>query len=285
MTKIKKIKSQIAKSPIPLFYWSEVKFTFKENENYGDLLSKYLVEKISDRPVIWVHPKKQPWYKLNKRNYLAIGSIIHHATKDSIVWGSGIIDKEQKIAPADFKSVRGPRTQTFLQDLGYNCPEIYGDPALLLPLYYHPQIKTKYEIGIVPHYRDYKDVAEAYMKEKRILVIDMMTTDVEKVTNQILQCEAIISSSLHGVIVSHAYGIPGVWVKFSDKIFGSGIKYLDYLESVKIQIYNPEFLNQRKSIEELRSLIQRYPSLPAPTIIAKLQEGLLKSCPFRNDNF
>ena len=101
-------------APLPLFYWSEKKFIFKEKENYGDLLSKYLVEKISGREVKWVHPRKQPWYKIGKTNYLAIGSIIHHANKHSIVWGSGIIDKKQQVAEADFRAVRGPETRRFL---------------------------------------------------------------------------------------------------------------------------------------------------------------------------
>lgn len=104
-------------SVIPLFYWSEIKFIFKKKENYGDLLSKYLVEKISGREINWVHPKRQPWYKWNKTNYLAIGSIIHHASKDSIVWGSGIIDKEQHIEKADFRAVRGPQTRKIFLSL------------------------------------------------------------------------------------------------------------------------------------------------------------------------
>ena len=78
---------------IQLFYWSEIKFIYKDKENYGDLLSKYLVENISGKKVKWVQPKKQPWYKIDKKNYLAIGSILPHASKNSIIWGSGIIDQ------------------------------------------------------------------------------------------------------------------------------------------------------------------------------------------------
>ncbi len=265
---------------IPLFYWSEIKFIFKKKENYGDLLSKYLVEKISGKEVKWVHPKKQSWYKWNKTNHITIGSIIHHASKDSIVWGSGIIDKEQNIIKADFRAVRGPQTRKFLLDLGYECPEVYGDPALLIPKYYYPEVEKKYKLGIIPHYHDFKMVSENYKNDPEILVIDLMTLDIEEVTRQIISCEKTISSSLHGVIVSHAYGIPSIWVEFSNKIFGDGIKYIDYLESVCLIIYKPELLTGTKSVEELESLIESFPNLPDKVKTTQLQDGLMKVCPF-----
>jgi hypothetical protein len=266
---------------IPLFYWSEIKFIFKINENYGDLLSKYLVEKISGKEVQWVHPKKQPWYKWNKKNYLAIGSVIHHASKDSIVWGSGIIDNEQHLIKADYRAVRGPQTRKFLLGLGYDCPEVYGDPALLLPKYYHPKVAREYKLGIIPHYHDYKSISELYINNPEILVINLMTMNIEDVTRQILSCEKTISSSLHGVIVSQAYEIPSLWVEFSDKIFGDGIKYLDYLESVEIPFYQAEFLDRKMNLNEIENLFEKYPSLPKVGKVENLCEGLMRVCPFR----
>jgi len=265
---------------IPLFYWSEIKFIFKKKENYGDLLSKYLVEKISGKEVKWIHPKKQAWYKWDKTNYVTIGSVLHHASKDSIVWGSGIIDREQQPTKADFRAVRGPQTRKFLLELGFECPEVYGDPALLLPKYYHPKVEKKYKLGIIPHYHDFKFVSENYMNDTEILVIDLMTMDVEEVTRQILSCEKTISSSLHGVIVSHAYEIPSIWVEFSDKIFGDGIKYVDYLESVGLSVYKPEFLGKKKSVREMENLIQSLSNLPEKTKIIELQDNLMGACPF-----
>lgn len=267
-------------SDIPLFYWSERKFSFKKKENYGDLLSVYLVEKISGRKAKFVHPKKQPWYKRNKANYLAIGSILPHASKDSIVWGSGIIDREHEIAKADFRAVRGPQTRKFLVDSGIKCPEIYGDPALLLPLYFNPKVEKKGRIGIIPHYHDYEAVKEMYAENPEVLVVDMMTLDVEEVTCQIMSCEQTIASSLHGLIVSHAYGIPSVWVEFSNKIFGDGVKYSDYLESIEIAVYEPEFLQKLKSMQELEKLISEKPNLPEVAKIIELQDGLMETCPF-----
>ena len=265
---------------IPLFYWSEIKFIFREKENYGDLLSKYIVEKISDNPVKFVHPNKQQWYKRNRTNFLAVGSILHHANKHSIVWGSGIIDHEQEIAEADFRAVRGPQTRDFLLKLGYRCPKVYGDPALLLPKYYNPKVEKEYKIGIVPHYHDYKKAVELFQDDPDIKVIDLLTMDVEETTREILSCKNIISSSLHGLIVSHAYKIPTLWVEFSDKIFGNGVKYQDYFESLKIPYYKADFIETGKSLEELLQLMQGKPLLPEDGQLEKIQKALLDSCPF-----
>ena len=265
---------------IPLFWWSEPRLMGKKKENYGDLLSRYLVERISGKKVEWVQPKKQVWYKLNKKNYLAAGSIIHHATRDSIVWGSGIIDGKQEIAPAKFHAVRGPRTREYLLNLGYKCPEVYGDPALLLPLYFCPRVEKRYKIGIIPHYHDYQEVLAAYKGQPEIQVIDLMTLDVEAVTREILECEQTISSSLHGIIVSHAYGIPSVWVEFSDKLFGDGVKFLDYMESVGLAIYRPDFLKGRKELDELNKIRGKFPSLPDDRQLELIKSQLLTACPF-----
>lgn len=266
--------------PIPLFYWSEIKFIFKKKENYGDLLSKYLVEKISGRSVKFVHPKKQSWFKINKNHYLTIGSILHHATKYSIVWGSGIIDKNLPIIKADYRAVRGPQTRKFLLQLGFECPEVYGDPAILLPRYYNPGIEKKFKLGIIPHYHDFKQVLEEYKDDPEILVIDLMTMDVEDITGQILSCENTISSSLHGIIVSHAYGIPSIWVEFSNKIFGDGIKFRDYLESVEIPFYQAEFLKRKLELKEIEILFQKYPFLPEGGKVEQMCKDLIKVCPF-----
>jgi pyruvyltransferase len=266
---------------IPLFFWSSKKFENKEKENYGDLLSKYLVEKISGRKVQWVHPKKQPIWRIRKKNYLVIGSIINHASKSSIVWGSGIIDLDHKVANADFRAVRGPQTRAFLTKSGYKCPEVYGDPALLLPEYYNPDIEKTNEIGIIPHYVDYPAVKERYDDNSGIKIIDLMTDDIEKTTREILSCKKIISSSLHGVILSHAYNIPAVWVKFSERVAGNNIKFQDYFESVGIVPYQADLIAKSKNIIDWTDYISQKENLPNSSVLNALQKGLYESCPFK----
>src|SRR5690606_38482184 len=117
-----------------------------------------------------------------------------------------------------------------------------------------------------------------YQNEKEVLLIDLMTNDIEATTDLFLSCERIVSSSLHGLIVAHAYGIPAVWVQFSDKLFGDGIKFQDYFESVKLPYYQPEVSEQLPSIDELHKRLDTYPALPDKTVISHLQKGLMAVC-------
>jgi len=265
---------------IRLFWWNEIKLQGKSKENYGDLLGKYLVEKISQKKVVWSRPSAFSIFDFFKPIYLTIGSILTHVNSKCIIWGSGIISKEYSIEKAEFLAVRGPQTRAFLLNQGYTVPEIYGDPALLLKEYYNPKIDKEFKIGVIPHYRDFKKVEAFYKNEKGITLIDLMTNDVEKTTDAFLKCEKIVSSSLHGVIVAHAYGIPAVWQKFSDDVFGDDIKYQDYFESVLLTPYTPEIKNSKMSLVELQSLFNNKETLPKTEVIEGLCNNLMAVCPF-----
>lgn len=266
---------------IKLFWWSKVKFQNANCENYGDLLSKYLVEKISDNTVKWINPRKIKWWHWAKKHFLVIGSILPNANKNSIVWGSGIISRQDEFPKATFIAVRGPRSRQRILELGYKCPEVYGDPAILLPKFYSPKVEKEYDIGIIPHYVDYDQVVKLYGNVEGINIINLLTNDIEETTNNILKCKHIISSSLHGVIVSHSYKIPAVWVKFSDKLFGDNVKFTDYFESVKLNSYKPEVITDTMKTEQLIEMVITNPnSSVEEKAQMDLQNSLIKVCPF-----
>lgn len=267
---------------IRLFWWNEIRLQSKSKENYGDLLGKYLVEKISKKRIVWAQPSKFSILDFFSPIYVTIGSILTNVNKKCIVWGSGIISKDYPIKNALFLAVRGPQTRNYLLKFGYDVPEVYGDPALLLPDFYNPTIEKEYKFGIVPHYTDFKIVSDLYKKNTEVLVIDLMTNDIENVTDLFLRCEKIISSSLHGVIIPHAFGIPAIWQQFSDKVFGDNIKYQDYFESVEITPYIPEIREELYSNDEMEALFKNYLALPKKEVLDKLKKGLLKVCPFIN---
>jgi hypothetical protein len=267
---------------IRLFWWNEIKMQGKSKENYGDLLGKYLVEKISQKEAVWSKPSKFSIYDFFTPIYVTIGSILTNVNHKCIVWGSGIVSKEYPIKKAKFLAVRGPQTRNHLLNHGYEVPEIFGDPALLLPKYYSPQIEKEYTFGVIPHYNDFKKVKGFYKDEDSILLIDLMTNDVEKTTDAILKCKKIVSSSLHGVIVAQGYGIPAVWQKFSNNVFGDDIKYQDYFESVKISSYKSDIIDVKMNMNKLESLFNEKESLPKKQVVNDLCKGLMNICPFKS---
>ena len=270
------------KNTLRLFWWNERKIQGKPKENYGDLLGKYLVEKISGKKVIFAFPKKFSFLDYFMPIYVTAGSILAHVNYKCIVWGSGIIVADYEIANANFLAVRGPQSRKHLINQGFEVPKEYGDPGLLLSKYYHPDVKKKYRFGIVPHYNDYEKIKDWFESIEDVLLIDLMTNDIEATTDRFLQCEHIISSSLHGVIISHAYGIPAIWQRFTDKVFGDTIKYRDYFESVEIEPYifpikeTPYLVNEMEALFSMEEQV-----LPKAGVVERLQRELLNVCPFK----
>lgn len=266
---------------IPLFYWSSIVFENKAKENYGDLLSAYIVEAISKKEVQFYNaPKMRKSWFLKKRAYLmAIGSIMSYTQPKARVWGSGIIAKNIQFDNAQFCAVRGPLSRKRVLELGYTCPKIYGDPALLMPLFYKDDTSKTHTLGIIPHYVDYDKIIDWYAQDDRIKVIDLLTDDVLQTTNEILACDRIISSSLHGVIVAQAYGIPAVWVRFSDKLSGDNVKFEDYFLSVGLPAYKGKMINKKLSDTNVDVLFSSYEHKLDQNKLIQLQGDLIAAFP------
>lgn len=262
-----------------LFFWSSKMFENKTLENYGDLLSPYIVEKVSKKKITFYNAAayRKKWFQPSY--IMAIGSIMSYASKKAYVWGSGIISRQDTFKNARFCAVRGPLSRKRILELGHSCPEVYGDPALLLPEYYNPKIKKTHQFGIIPHYVDYEQVANIYGGVNDCNVIDLMTKDIHNTTDEILSCKAIISSSLHGVIVAQAYGIPAVWVRFSEKLSGDNVKFEDYFRSVGLAPYEGKLTLDALSIEEMETVIKASPNLPESEKIKELTQGLVAAFP------
>lgn len=191
----------------------------KEN-NFGDILNPHIFNYFQI---------DYEFSHLEKADTLCIGSVVRRARENFNVFGSGIMFTKDKPHPkAKYHFVRGPRTRKNIILNGGQCPPIYGDPALLLPLFCNESEK-EYDLGIVPHFVDYNFVKETYPNYH---VIDLLNKDPLEVAKQITKCRHIISSSLHGIIAAHAYGIPAAWVKFSNNVKGDDIKFYDYFEGV-----------------------------------------------------
>jgi len=144
---------------------------------------------------------------------------------NDIVWGTGSSKPIEVVSSNNiFLAVRGKMTRTLIK--GASVPEVYGDPALLLPLLYKPPRPAKtHKVGFIPHYVDKPGFK---VPDKNSKMIDV-NSPWKGFVDQILSCEKIVSSSLHGLIVAEAYGVPVEWAVYSNKIVGGRFKFQDYL--------------------------------------------------------
>lgn len=214
--------------------------------NLGDALSPIICE--------WMMNKKDISFETGvkkTKHLMAVGSILGgNGYFDAVVWGSGIksfdqissLGKRKYIQKLDIRAVRGPLTRTALLSCGYNCPEVYGDPAVLMPLIYKSEAKKIYETGLVLHYGQNMQLS-AEMKN-----IDIRTDNYKAFIDDICSCKKIISSSLHGIILAEAYGVPAVFLGL-DRDYEM-LKYYDwYLSSgrknVKIAFSLDEAINMQ----------------------------------------
>lgn len=278
---------------IRLRYWG--------GQNLGDYLSPFIISKLSGRPIkkyeyITSVDKKninfKDYVKLNlkrlrqtlfffERHILSVGSIIIYCNKKSLIWGSGFMNQNEHITHGGkFLAVRGKLTNKKIVNDGYEGCNVFGDPALLLPLIIKPSFEKKYDLAIIPHWKEYK-----YFKHKygeRFKILDIRTIDVEYFIKELTSCKYILSSSLHGVILSHAYKIPALWIKHG-YIDTDGFKFYDYFSSVAIPFYDGiEDFGQYLENNNWKYLFEKHIINALPQIdISLIQKKLLDVAPFK----
>lgn len=214
--------------------------------NFGDILNPYLVEKITGIP---------PSFAPRGQGLLAIGSIIKFAKAGTRVWGSGTPRMTDRLAAeAEYCAVRGPLTRRLVLESGGSCPEVYGDPALLLPRFYQPAAAgVSCGLGLIPHISHLGADKRVSDQVRVISPKRVGYAAIESFVDAIAGCRAILTSSLHGLIVANAYGVPARWCTFGEKapaLAGDGTKFLDYFLSVGMPEQDPLDLSQVGVIDE-----------------------------------
>lgn len=258
---------------LQLYYWK----IDPQTANFGDYAGRYLLQRLTGQPI------GTNFDKQTTRYWATIGSILshHHLTVNASVWGSGIISANATFPkPVKIYAVRGPLTRARCLKQGYDCPAVYGDPALLLPSVFQPTAKEKYRLGVVYHYKDAKRFHDR-VPQPGVKFIDLRMRDgddraFERIINEICSCELICSSSLHGLIVAHAYQIPAVWVKLLQPIGNDPTKFLDYYQSVGV-MDAPRCIDLtavKIRLEEALGLFKGFPQPAFPINTTALRQSL-----------
>jgi pyruvyltransferase len=171
------------------FYWTA-------RPNWGDMLSPILLAHFARTEVLW-SPAKDA-------DIICVGSILEALPPawSGIVVGSGKLKEASDIdlSQAKVLALRGP-----LSAKGFKGDYVLGDPGLLAADLV--RVDKTYELGIIPHWSDtaLEDRYEFKGFNPRII---RASGDPIEVVKEIGRCKRVVSSSLHGVIVADAFGIP-----------------------------------------------------------------------------
>lgn len=219
---------------LKLYWWNGT-------TNFGDRLSCDVVAEVSGRNVIWAAP--------GRCDLFAVGSVMNFARRSHSeprpsgvrpwLWGTGMVGPVRlDFRPhVRFAAVRGPLTQGLL-----DLPDLpYGDPGLLVPSLFDAPPPRGDRIGLVLHHSQKPDAAlSAVMAaDRRLVRIDVTDPDHRSVIASIASCHHVFSSSLHGLIVADAFGVPNTWLDPSGIHATATFKFYDYALSVQRPMPRP----------------------------------------------
>ncbi|TPE48391.1 polysaccharide pyruvyl transferase family protein [Amaricoccus solimangrovi] len=267
-----------AEARVPLWWWER-----PYPGNLGDMINPYLIGKLTGVP---------PRFAPKGERVLAIGSIIKFARPGDTVWGAGCPSAGHPIEPgAEYRAVRGPLTRRMVLEAGGACAPVYGDPAWLLPLVHPDPGRPKtHRLGLIRHFTHRDRPIELGEGVREIEILRAGREGIEAFLDEMLGCEAIVSTSLHGLIIANAYGIPARLATFVDadrQIHGDGMKFDDYFLSIGLREARPFDLtgvgrltgdfaarcddNPEREID-LAALIAAAPFEVVPEVLAALEE-------------
>lgn len=223
-------------SPVDVVHWNPRDARFPgplgqalsrapRKNNFGDLLGPLVVDLLrAERS--GVRGPARPAARSRRRRLLTVGSILHLAHEGDTVWGSGVNGKarpeDHRFRTLDVRAVRGPRTREFLLGRGIEVPEVYGDPALLLPRLMPELValvpRKRYALAVVPNLNEASGLAgHPSFVDPRGPVRDVL--------RRLAQSERVVGSSLHAVVVAEALGVPASLVRAQGE---PELKYDDY---------------------------------------------------------
>src|SRR5699024_5959438 len=160
---------------INLMYWNE--------SNFGDLLNPELIKELTGLEIQYKEYQPSRKKKLKKvlrcsmklefsklktvsfpwqKTLICIGSILSWSNSNTIVWGAGFMNSFEVFKGGRVLAIRGKYTALKLKEKGFTDCNVYGDPALLLPLWLQPKCRKKYKIGIIPHWSETDYFIEQY---------------------------------------------------------------------------------------------------------------------------
>lgn len=248
-------------------YWSRCG---RGQGNFGDKLTPLLLKHFGVRC---------EWSPVERAELVGVGSVLEKVPEEfkGTIWTTGFMHEPSRrnFPQAKLLALRGRLTRERVEN-AKPAGLALGDAGLLCHLFHHPRPK-RYKLGIIPHFVDADDpvVAAIAKSSSEITVIDICGETLEVIA-RVGQCENIVSSSLHGLILADSLGIPNRWIELNhgpETITGGGFKFRDYYSIYKIA---PPMADSLGDGDDLDSILSRQGDYSRPDIEV-LKQALLQT--------
>lgn len=250
-------------SSVPVVHWNPRKYRIpgsqlrvgRRKDNFGDLLGPIIARKIvgSDRDHLLENAASKRTPAGSARRLVAVGSILHMASDNDVIWGTGLNGKvraeEHTFGRLDVRAIRGPLTAQWLSEkLGVDIPRVFGDPGLLVGNLF-PELRNltkSREMVLIPNLNE---VGKYSSHPNFVSPIG----DPMAIMRTIASSEYVVGSSLHSIVVAHSLGIASALLKseaeapFKYDDYHAGIGYADYSSFVRLD----------RAIEHAKALSKR----------------------------
>lgn len=201
--------------------------------------------------------------------------------------------QETFIRPLEVYAVRGFKTKERLERIFQtNLTGIaLGDPGLLASTLINiDKTPKKYEVGIIPHYIE-KNLDSFKTLQKGIpnsVLLDVQKPPLETL-KAMAECKTILSSAMHGLIISDGLGIPNLRIKASKRLAEeTNWKFEDYYSIYGITPYSFDI---RQGLGEILHFadfmplfIQEHYKIPQAKI-NRIKKELIATFPYQNFSF
>ena len=202
------------------------------------------------------------------------------------IWGTGFICYKDHDTPfyrknIKFSAVRGQLSKSRVERIiGQELDIPVGDAGILSSYLMKTPIVKKYKVGIISHFKEQDNpVWEKLLKNYEGSTYIDVRQHPSLVIPQIAECEYIISSSLHGLIIADSFNIPNIHIVVTDNLLGDGFKFDDYYSAYGVK---HTYLDLKKDNFPTLDWIDSNYKLTID-MVEKIKNGLIQSFPFKNE--
>ena len=182
-------------------------------------------------------------------------------------------------------AVRGKLTHSTLVQAGLALRDIpLGDPGFLAPQLWvdnSTEGHSAYRLGVVPHYADWSHPYIEYVRSQEgVLVLDVRDPP-DVFFPAMASCDAIASTSLHGLVFAESLGLPSLWIELSDRVAGQGFKFRDWYSLAAVPQTQPFKPTGDEHVEALLERCEtRYVDIDREALRGTLTEEAIEECSY-----